>query len=90
MDRRTLLTSIAGTAATAACTAKGAGFRIAGRPTLAIEAEGPGRWRIRSWHWQENAWHSRIAWATRTGTAIEVSGPIDADDRAKVVARLGA
>jgi len=89
MDRRTLLTSIAGAAAAGACRAKDARSETTGRPTLAIDAKGPGRWRIRSWHWQENAWHPRIAWASRTGTGIEVSGPIDADDRAKVITRLG-
>ena len=92
MDRRTLLTSMAAAAAGSACTAKddGAGSEKAGRPTLAIEPDGPGRWRIRSWAWRENAWHPRIARATRTGAGIEVSGPIDADDRSKILARLGA
>lgn len=92
MDRRTLLTSIAAAAAGSACTAKdaGSGSEKTGRPTLAIEADGPGRWRIRSWVWRENAWHPRIARATRTGAGIEISGPIDAADRATVVARLGA
>lgn len=90
MDRRTLLTSIAGVAAGSACTAKDAGAEKDGRPTLAIDSEGPGRWRIRSWQWRENAWHPLIARATLTDAGIEVSGPIDAADRAKVVARLGA
>jgi hypothetical protein len=90
MDRRTLLTSMAAAAAGSACTAKDAGSDKTGRPTLAIDSEGPGRWRIRSWEWRENAWHPRIARATRTGAGIEVSGPIDAADRAKVLARLGA
>lgn len=90
MDRRTLLASIAGVAAGSACTAKGAGSENAGRPTLAIDSDGPGRWRIRSWEWRANAWHPLIARATRTGAGIEVRGPIDAADRATVIARLGA
>lgn len=90
MDRRTLLTSIAAAAAGSACTAKEAGAEKTGRPTLAIEADGPGRWRIRSWQWRANAWRPLIARAKRTGAGIEVSGPIDAADRATVVARLGA
>lgn len=89
MDRRTLLTSIAATAAGSACTAQEAGAEKAGRPTLAIDSEGPGRWRIRSWEWRENAWHPRIARATRTDAVVDVRGPIDAADRAKVLARLG-
>ena len=92
MDRRTLLTSMAAAAAGSACTAKdtGTGSEKTGRPTLAIDSDGPGRGRIRSWEWRKNAWHPRIARATRTGAGIEVSGPIDAADRAKVLARLGA
>lgn len=90
MDRRTLLTSMAGTAAIACCTAKDAGSKAAGRPTLAIDAEGPGRWRIRSWQWRANAWHPLIASAIRTDAGISVNGPIDAADRATVIARLGA
>ncbi|SEH13249.1 hypothetical protein SAMN05428974_0713 [Sphingopyxis sp. YR583] len=89
MDRRTLLTSIAGTAAAGACTAKGAGSESAGRPTLTIDAVGAGRWRVRSWQWRANAWHPLIAWATRSDAGIEVSGAIEAADRAKVLARLG-
>ncbi|RYD44346.1 MAG: hypothetical protein EOP63_05740 [Sphingomonadales bacterium] len=90
MDRRTLLTSMAATAAGSACTAKDVGAEKTGRPTLAIDSDGPGRWRIRSWEWRDNAWHPRIARAKRTGARIEISGLIDAADRAKVVARLGA
>ena len=90
MDRRTLLASIAGVAAGSACTAKDAESESAGRPTLAIDSDGPGRWRIRSWQWRENAWHPLIARATRTDAGIEVRGPIDTADRAKVLARLGA
>jgi hypothetical protein len=90
MDRRTLLTSMATAAVGSACTAKDAGSETAGRPTLAIDSDGPGRWRIRSWEWRENAWHPRIARATRTGEGIEVRGPIDSADRARVIARLGA
>ncbi|WP_336940983.1 hypothetical protein [Sphingopyxis sp. CCNWLW253] len=92
MDRRTLLTSMAAAAAGSACNVKdaGSGSEKTGRPTLAIDSDGPGRWRIRSWEWRKNAWHPRIARATRTGAGIEVSGPIDTADRAKVLARLGA
>lgn len=90
MDRRTLLTSIAATAVGGACTAKDTGAEKTGRPTLAIDSDGPGRWRIRSWEWRENAWHPRIARAARTAAGIEVSGPIDAADRAEIIARLGA
>ncbi|HJS11494.1 hypothetical protein [Sphingopyxis sp.] len=83
---------MAAAAAGSACTAKDdrSGSEKAGRPTLAIDFDGPGRWRIRSWAWRENAWHPRIARATRTGAGIEVRGPINAADRAKIVARLGA
>jgi hypothetical protein len=89
MDRRTLLTSIAGAAAGSRCTARddGEGERT-GRPTLAIESEGPGRWRIRSWQWRENAWRPLIARARQTGAGTQISGPIDAADRAEVLARL--
>ena len=92
MDRRTLLTSIAAAAAGSACAAEdaGSGTDKSGRPTLAIDSDGPGRWRIRSWEWRENAWRPRIARAERTAAGIEVRGPIDAADRAKVLARLGA
>ncbi len=91
MDRRRLLTSMAGAAAASACTAKDdTGAGKTGRPTLAIESEGSGRWRIRSWQWRGNAWRPLIARARQTGAGIEISGPIDAADRAKVVARLGA
>ena len=70
MDRRALLTAIAGAAAAGACTRRdddGAGTDRAGRPTLAIDSEGPGRWRIRSWQWRANAWRPRIARARRAG-----------------------
>lgn len=89
MDRRTLITSIAGVAAACGCTAKDdTGAGKAGRPTLAIDSEGPGRWRIRSWQWRENAWRPLIARAKRTDTGIRISGTIDAADRAEVIARL--
>lgn len=88
MDRRTLLTSIAGAAAVGACTAEDAETTESGRPTLAIESEGPGRWRVRSWQWRGGVWRPRIAHATRTGTGIEWQGPIDAADRAAALARL--
>ncbi|WP_332816613.1 hypothetical protein [Sphingopyxis sp.] len=89
MDRRTLLASIAGAAAGSACTAKDdAGTEKTGRPTLAIDSEGSGRWRIRSWQWRENAWRPLIARAKRTDAGIQISGTIDAADRAEVLARL--
>jgi hypothetical protein len=93
MDRRALLTAIVGAAAAGACTRRdddGAGTDRAGRPTLAIDSEGPGRWRIRSWQWRANAWRPRIARARRAGGKIEIDGAIDAADRAEVIARLGA
>ena len=89
MDRRTLLASVGAAAAGSACTAKDdSGAEKTGRPTLAIDSDGPGRWRIRSWQWRGNAWRPLIARATRTGAGIEISGAIDAADRAQVVARL--
>jgi len=89
MDRRALLASIGAAAAGSACTAKDdSGTEQSGRPTLAIDSDGPGRWRIRSWQWHENAWRPLIARATRTGAGIEISGAIDSADRAQVVARL--
>lgn len=93
MDRRALLTSIAGAAAAGACTRRDdddAGTDRTGRPTLAIDSEGPGRWRIRSWQWRANAWRPLIARARRTGGKIEIDGAIDAADRAEVIARLSA
>ena len=93
MDRRAMLTSIAGAAAASACTRRDdddAGADHTGRPTLAIESEGPGRWRIRSWQWRANAWRPLIARARQTGGKIEIDGAIDAADRAEVIARLRA
>lgn len=91
MDRRILLTSMAAAAAASACTRRDedeTAVDRTGRPTLAIESEGSGRWRIRSWQWRANAWRPRIAQARLTGGKIEISGPIDAADRAEVIARL--
>jgi len=89
MDRRTMLTSIGAAAAASACAAKDdSGAELTGRPTLAIYSDGPGRWRIRSWQWRENAWRPLIARARRADAGIEVRGNIDAADRAEVVARL--
>lgn len=93
MERRALLTSIAGAAAVGACVRRddeGAAADRTGRPTLAIDSEGLGRWRIRSWQWRANAWRPLIARARRTGGKIEIDGAIDAADRAEVLARLGA
>ncbi|MGL3820829.1 hypothetical protein [Sphingopyxis sp. R3-92] len=90
MDRRTLMTSIAGAAAVACSARDEVEAKRTGRPTLAVESEGPGRWRIRSWQWEENAWRPAIARAQQTAAGIEFSGPIAAADRAKVVARLDA
>jgi hypothetical protein len=89
MDRRTMLTSIGAAAAASACTAKDdSDAERTGRPTLAIDSAGPGRWRIRSWQWRGNAWRPLIARAKRTDAGIAISGNIDAADRAEVVARL--
>ncbi len=91
MDRRTLMTSIAGAAAASACTRRDDNDAEAdrtGRPTLAIDSDGPGRWRIRSWQWRGNAWQPLIARARRAGGKIEISGAIDAADRAEVIDRL--
>lgn len=89
MDRRTLLASIGAAAAGSACSAKDdGGAERTGRPTLAIDSDGPGRWRIRSWQWRESAWRPLIARARRTDTGIEISGSIDAADRAEVVAQF--
>lgn len=89
MDRRTLMASIGAAAAGSACTAKDdSGTERTGRPTLAIDAEGPGRWRIRSWRWRDNAWRPLIARAKRSDSDIEISGTIDAADRAEAIARL--
>lgn len=90
MNRRTLLASMAGTAAVGGCSAREAGAEHAGRPTLAIASEGAGRWRIRSWQWQAGAWRPVIARAKRVGAKIRFSGRIAAADRAEVVARLNA
>lgn len=91
MDRRKLLTSMAFAAAGSACTARDdSADERTGRPTLAVEAEGSGGWRIRSWQWRENAWRPLIARARQTGAGIEISGPIDAADRAEALARLSA
>ena len=89
MDRRTLLASIGAAAAGSACSAKDdSGAQRTGRPTLAIESDGPGRWRIRSWQWRENAWRPSIVRAKQTDAGIDISGTIDAADRAEVIARL--
>lgn len=89
MDRRTLLAAIGAAAAGSACTAKeDSAAERSGRPTLAIDSDGPGRWRIRSWQWRENTWRPLIARAKRTAAGIEISGMIDAVDRATVIARL--
>lgn len=88
MDRRTLLTSAACAAAAGACAPEDGGGAKSGRPTLAIDSEGPGRWRIRSWQWQRGAWRPQIAHVRRAAAGIEWNGPIDAAARAEVLARL--
>lgn len=89
MDRRTLLASIGAAAAGSACSVKDdSGAEKTGRPTLAIDSDGPGRWRVRSWQWRENAWRPLIARAERSDAGIAISGMIDAADRATVIARL--
>ena len=55
---------------------------------MTIESDGPGRWRIRSWQWRDNAWRPSIARAERTDAGADISGTIDAADRAEVIARL--
>ena len=90
MNRRTLLASMAGTAAVGGCIARETDDDRAGRPTLAIASEGAGRWRIRSWQWQGGAWRPLIARARRAGAKLALSGRIAAADRAKVLARLRA
>src|SRR3546814_13055063 len=78
MDRRLLLTSIAAAAAASACTRRNDDQATAdrtGRPTLAIESEGPGRWRLRRWPWRANAWRQigRAAGRARGSQYVEVS-----------------
>ncbi|MBE1527223.1 hypothetical protein GGC65_001679 [Sphingopyxis sp. OAS728] len=89
MDRRTLLASIGAAAAGSACSAKDdSGAEKAGRPTLAIDSDRAGHWRIRSWQWRDNAWRPLIARAKQTEAGIVISGTISAADRAEVAARL--
>jgi len=88
VDRRGLIVSIAGLAAGSACTARGAGGDAPGRPSLVVEVEGPGRWRIRSWQWRGDAWRPAIARAVLGAGGIAVSGKIDAASRAEALARL--
>ena len=93
MDRRTLLTSIAGAATASACTRRDdadAGDNHAGRPAPPNRSPASGRWRIRSWQWRANAWRPQIARARLTNGKIQISGAIDAADRAAVIARLRA
>lgn len=87
MDRRTLLTSIAGAAAVTACSARDdSGAGRTGRPTLVVDSEGHGKWRVRSWQWRGGAWQPRIAWMKQTGAGIEWSGQIGAADKARAMA----
>ncbi len=89
MDRRTLLTSIAGaaaaggTAATDSISADGGG-----RPTLALDGTAKDQWRVRSWQWTGGAWQPRIAHARRTATGFDWSGSIDPIDRVEAESRL--
>jgi hypothetical protein len=53
-----------------------------------VEADGPGRWRIRSWQWRGDAWRPAIARAVAGGSGIEIRGKIDAASRAEVLGRL--
>ncbi|HEY0623750.1 hypothetical protein [Sphingomonas sp.] len=55
---------------------------------MAIDADGQGRWRIRSWAWSGDAWRPAIAHAVQGAAGIEISGRIGAADRAEVAARL--
>jgi len=88
VDRRELIVSIAGLAAGSACTARSPEGDAALRPSLVVEAEGPGRWRIRSWQWRGDAWRPAIARAVAGAGGIAVSGKIDAASRAEVLGRL--
>jgi len=89
MDRRWFLTSIAGVAAGGAGLARDAIGEAPGRPPLAIESDGSGRWRVRSWEWRGGAWRPAIARAVSTASGIELRGRIGAADRAEVAALLG-
>lgn len=88
MDRRGLLTSIAGLAGAGACAAQNPASEDTGRPPLAIEADGAGRWRIRSWERRGDAWRPVIAHAVRSVAGIEIRGRIQAADRGEVMDRL--
>ena len=66
----------------------GAGGRRCAASDLVVEAEGPGRWRIRSWQWRGDAWRPAIARAVVGAGGIAVSGKIDAASRAEVMGRL--
>jgi len=88
MDRRGLIVSIAGLAAGSACTARDPAGEAAGKPPLAIDAAGDGRWRVRSWQWRGDAWRPAIAHAVAGAAGVSVSGSISAADRAEVLARL--
>ncbi len=88
MDRRGLIVSITGLAVGSAYTARVPSGDVAGRPPLAIEPQGSGRWRIRSWQWREEAWRPAIAHAVAGATGIDISGNIAMTDRAEVLARL--
>lgn len=85
-----LLTSMAGAAAAGACSARVPDGDESGRPTLAVVAEGAGRWRIRSWRWRGGAWRPAIAHARRVGAGIAISGDIAEADRAAVLDQLRA
>jgi len=89
MDRRWFMTSIAGVAAGSAWLARDEDGEAQGRPPLAVEPDGPGRWRVRSWEWRNGAWRPAIAHATSTAAGIQLRGRIGAADRAEVAALLG-
>lgn len=89
MDRRSLFASMMGFAGIgpALCAPKGGGDPR-GRPSLAVDPEGPQQWRIRSWEWRRGAWRPAIGHAVASASGIELRGRIAPADRDEVRARL--
>lgn len=90
MNRRSLFASIGGFVAVgpAALGNPEDAANASGRPALAIEPEGPWRWRVRSWEWRNSAWRPAIGHAMVTSSGIELRGRIAVADRAEVRAQL--